>query len=185
MGRSSLNSDRGVGFLEVMALVLLFAFGVFVFHGYCQEERITLTSYYPSPFGLYRNLNVTHTLNISAAAATNATTRTTGIVFQGPTGGGWIRGFNNELRIEVNFGTNSSIFIGAFNGSGLRIDDSGTFAVSGNLWSHSPQRGLGCYTMNYGSESGNTFCPPGFTVNSTLSGFTPLPDGGLFYCCNY
>jgi len=191
MGRFFLNSDRGVGFLEVLSLFLLLAFGAFVFYGYCQEERITLTTYYPAPFGIYRDLNVTRTLNITSASAAAPTN---GIYFQRPAGGAFIRGYATVLRLDVFPSGTNSVFIGAYNNSGMQIYDSGdvrvtarmsvagNFSSGGELLSYSSGFGHGCLVLSYGSNSGVTSCPSGFTLNIGLSG-AALITGGVFYCC--
>ena len=179
MRRSFLNSDRGVGLFEVLALFLLFAFGAFVFYGYCQEERITLTTYYPAPFAIYRDLNVTRTLNMSVANAANPSN---GIFFNGPVGGGMIRGWANQLLIEVGNNAANSIYMGSTSGCGAILENDGDMYVCGELLGHSTGAGSGCMLLSYSSFSGVTSCPPGFVVDLALSGVAG-PNGGVFYCC--
>lgn len=179
MRRSFLNSDRGVGLFEVLALFLLFAFGAFVFYGYCQEERITLTTYYPAPFAIYRDLNVTRTLNMSVASAANPNN---GIFFNGPVGGGMIRGWANQLLIEVSNNAANSIYMGSTTGCGMILENDGDMYVCGEMLGESTGAGHGCIIMTYSSFSGVTQCPAGFVVDLVKSG-APTGVGGIFYCC--
>ncbi len=179
MRRTFLNSDRGVGFFEVLALILLFAFGAFVFYGYCQEERITLTTYYPAPFAIYRDLNVTRTLNMSAASGGAPNN---GIYFAGPTGGAMLRGFTNQLRIEISNAAANSIYLGSTSGCGVIIENDGDMYVCGEMLSQSTGGGHGCVILTYSSFSGVTNCPSGYTLNLALSGAAGAA-GGIFYCC--
>jgi len=186
MRRTLLNSDRGAGFLEVLALILLFAFGAFVFYGYCQEERITLSTYYPSPFAIYRDLNITRTLNMTAA---NATSPANGIFFGGPAGGAMIRGWSNRLLIEMSNNMANTIYIGrSAPACGMVIDNSGNVSICGSLYVQgevlggSTGTGRGCIILSYGSYSVMTQCPAGYTLNAAKSG-APSQFGGIFYCC--
>jgi len=180
MRRTFLRSEMGVGFFELAVLVLLFAFGALVFYGYCQEERITLTTYYPSPFAVYRDLNVTRTLNMTQATAAAPSN---GIYFAGPAGGAMIRGWANQLRLEVASNPANTIFIGSQAGTGMVIENDGDAYFSGTeLLTHSPGVGQGCVKFSYGSSSGAMNCPAGFTLDLNLSG-APSATGGIFYCC--
>jgi len=188
-----LRSDKGVGLCEVLVLFLLFAFGTFVFYGYCQEERVTLTTYYPSPFGIFRNMNITRVLNMSEASAA---TPNVGVYFQGPAGGSFIRGFavvnataGGSLRVEVPTGALDFVYIGGAGlGNGLTVWSNGNVTIDGNLhvkgnltWGGPP--GHECIIMTYSSFSGITTCPPGYTIDVVR---TPAVTGvgGIMYCCN-
>ncbi len=179
MGRTFFGSEWKVSFFEALALFFLFAFGAFVFYGYCQEERITLTTYYPAPFGIYRDLNVTRTLNMSVANATNPTN---GIYFNGPTGGAMMRGFTNQLRIEIANAAANTIYMGSTTGCGVVLGNDGNVYVCADVLVHSSGPGHGCFVVTYSSFSGITACPGGYTVNLALSGVATT-TGGVFFCC--
>jgi hypothetical protein len=93
-----------------------------------------------------------------------------------------IRGFANGLRIEIAPGGGRTIFIGANNGSGMSVDDTGSFYATGELLSRSTSPGHGCLVLTYSSFGGFTVCPAGYTINPAI---TPAAtaNGGIFYCC--
>ena len=158
-----------------------------------QQETITITTYYPAPYGSYRVLGTQyiqmgfHTsrydyIRISksqdAGDPTSSGNRVAGFMW------------NNNAP---NYGDGDDFVIFTYNGRDIVLRPSGSgnvyvgsrfnptdLRVYGNVYSHQ-ERG-GCIIMSYGENSWTTTCPEGFQIDCDISP-PPNSEGGIFYCC--
>jgi|GEM_PF-2048678 len=183
--------------LYILGLVLVFVL-ILPYPDYAQDEKLKLSTYYPSPFGSYRNLNVSNILAVGPVNPDNIW----GVGVARP-GTLLLSGTNAGLNIMDRnagawTGAPGNIFTWYAQGGLLRLSTgillpSGVLGIgdilhitsNGTVMEYvTPDHLNGCYRMSYGSSSGRTSCPTG-TVDSTLSVPNPAyENGGYFYCCS-
>jgi len=108
------------GWLIAIVFILALPFSIF-----CEEEKITITVFYPSPYGSYNEL-VTNNLRIGAAYADiGITASTNGLIVEGNVGIGTSSPGNVKLAIiggNVGIGTENPI-TALDVGEGIKIGD--------------------------------------------------------------
>lgn len=182
--------------LNLIAITIVFIFILFSLS--LAEEQITITTYYPSPYGSYQDLEVIHKLRAKgrgadADLAIHATTNLGKTAVSSASGTYAIYGeILNTTDPDVTDGVSANVVggLGKVWTVGGKITQAGVYG-SAPLYGTDQYAGyfdgnvlMRCIVVTYGSMSGYTECPVGTTFNSAL---TPswTPTGGIFYCCRW
>ena len=184
----------------VIGLVL---FGFLSFSS-AQQEHLTITTYYPSPFGSYRDLSVSNQLYVGPignifSITVPETLHPGAITASGVAGGLYLVDQNLISTTLTHPWATGQVFYWYNLGSKVRLNNAGstsasdvmtittagTLNVTGNLlaWSNASHPN-GCYMMSYGSTSGRTQCPTGTVDTSISKPIHPGSTGGYIWCCN-
>lgn len=137
---------------------IIFIFFLFLFFlPFLQAEEITLTTYYPSPSGIYRRLELD---GIAGQADLH---------FHGE------GSISSDQELHLFAGPNEN-FIFSFGGDTLATStEAVTIMDDGRVDAR-------CVALSYGDSSGTTECPPSYNFNQAI---TPAASstGGYFFCC--
>jgi hypothetical protein len=139
------------------------------------DEQLTITTYYPSPYGVYASLHADK-MSIGSSATYRSASITDGLIVQG------------AVAIQ-------RTSAGTYGGYATMLDVNGTIAAS-DVWLKNKSVWVGslkwCTKRSYTANSGTTVCPSGtyqwfqaFNL-STLNGAPTytLPTSGDFLCCS-
>jgi len=135
------------------------------------SEDLTITTYYPSPYGVYANLRSDQ---MSIGSGYRATTLpSNGLIIEG----------------QVSIGATSAA---SYGGTQTELDVNGEIAAS-DVWVKNKSKWLGslswCTMKTYGPDTGNTLCGSGTTYSwfQPIYGTSPttydIPTSGSFLCC--
>ncbi len=173
------------------------------------EEQITITTYYPAPNGIYRNLSAERMManNMSVGNAYRTATVTDGnIVISGRVGIGSPNAPTGKLdavmadgssRVTINDDTNAGIELRGIAGSPyIDFSDDATSNYAARLHlvrdSGTPYlkieggrivNTIGCIRYTFTPTSGTQNCPAGTSI--AQAPLTPAGTDGFFLCCNY
>lgn len=174
-------------FLELF----IFSLGVFVLLGgvlSLAQEQVTITTYYPAPYGIYKelradqlavgsayrnsnlsdgNLIISGMVGIGKAAPTRALDVVGNLNLVGNTS------LNGNLNIT---GNTRTTYVNASTPGYIYSSDMVSVYTSAT-------HPAGCVILTYGSDSGTTTCPPNTNVDTTLSG-AASSAGGPMFCCS-
>jgi len=168
--------------------------------GFCED--LTITTYYPSPNGSYRDLQITNRLDASGTpvggagnnavinVVNNSTVNGTSAI-QGSTGGvsgalGAVGPGGQQYGVYGQSDGAVNHYAGYFQGN---IHTVGRVTASGDIWSnYNPTTRIGCLQMSFGTNSGVTSCPGAFPHNPALMRISSVdpsgnPSSGIMYCC--
>lgn len=154
------------------------------------QESLTITTYYPSPFGSYRDLTVSHGMNVGIFSAEpfaegnvvlsgdNAMVTLWDIALNARPGAP-VAGQRYSIR---NSGRVLQVNTDGVAGAPLvAVTSAGDIEADGMIYVRQDQGG--CFIVQYGTDSGSLPCPSGTSVNTVLSGAAPLDTGGSMVCC--
>lgn len=188
--------------INLIGIGLFFILGLysFVFGQAAVTEQLTLTTYYPSPAGNYAELTVQGGTTVWT---TNGWAKA---LIIGGDGGEAIQFTNSGAGVQ-HFGlgaAGNNDFFGWYTSTNTAAGDSAhnwlhvdasaapvtitldnEVRATGQVLQFTGSAGApsGCMLLNYGSTTGQTDCPAGYTYNAALS--PPVSaTGGIFYCCN-
>ena len=159
--------------------------------GLAWAEQITLTTYYPAPYGAY-NVLKTNYLQAGIDDTNCDYTRFSKATGDPVAAGNYVAGFMWNQN-DAAYGDGDDFTICTYEDRDVVLQPSGTgrvrvgtsnssrdLEVYGDSYVH--QELGGCIIMSYGENSWNTTCPPGFHLDTSIS--PPISsDGGIFYCC--
>jgi hypothetical protein len=161
--------------LGIFLLVSFFAFGIAT---HAQEERITLTTYYPAPFGVYQTMRL---FPSNVCTPFVACPRPGEMCYRAADNRMYICGGSPaQWRIVTNLWAisptdSNSIYSLAPNNVGINTTQPmSTLDVRGSTNI--------CVRLFFGPSTGMTMCPPGFgitTINPTIA----APQQGVIMCC--
>lgn len=179
---------------------------LFWFLAYAQNETLTITTYYPSPQGSYKDLQVTNRLNVGLDRA-GGNPNAVGMIVGGADGGAiqiaahsttqgpttrflrfgnvdnnWvfspIMSIVNEPAQRVGIGTITPTQTLDVNGD---TNISGNLTLSGNFTLTGTSNT--CIRQTFTSVSGTQTCPAGYNV--PMAPFSPSSTSGVFLCCKF
>lgn len=197
---------------SLLFILILFFVGTFLVAGPCfAQEQVTITTYYPAPYGIYRELRANQMavgspyraiglndgeLYVSNKAAIGASF--TSGKFEVNVNGTdrYFRVNTDNLGVEIR-ATGGTPYVDFSNDASSDYDirliqntktitDTGAVVVSLELL---PANGgaiiypLGCVRRQFTPSSGNTVCPMGTRI--TIAPLAPLSTSGFFLCCFY
>jgi len=149
----------------VISIVFILCPAVFAF-----SEEVTITTYFPAPYGAYSTL---HSDQMAIGAGYRATNPpANGLIVEGRVGIarttiGTYGGYQTELDVNGEIAAND-----------IWVKNKSVW-VSSRLW---------CTRMSYIRTSGTTRCPSGTTYSwfQAISGSTTytIPTSGSFLCCS-
>ena len=178
--------------LYVLGLVLLLVFVLFS-PGFAQDEQLTVTTYYPSPFGSYRDLGVSNILAVGpvtpAGWGLGANPVAPGTILLSGTSAG-IDMLDRTITAPAGpgsvfswYNSTGALRLATLAPGGGKTEILGITRAGRVRENVSPTKPNGCFRMSYGSRSGLTRCPEG-NVDLLLSLPNPANEnGGYFYCC--
>lgn len=153
-------------FFTTLVISLCLVLGSFLLAS--SDEQLTITTYYPSPYGVYA------TLRSNKMAVGTTAAYTTGFI---P---------DNDLIVEGRIGIANSA-------PAYPLDVNGNIAAS-NIYLKPPiNKWVGsmswCTRMSYGPASGTTSCvaPATYSWSDRIDGSSPdytIPTSGTFLCCS-
>ncbi len=163
--------------LTVVGLFCLLAFGVAT---HAQEERVTLTTYYPAPFGVYQILRLFPTTGICTG---NGLCPRPGEMCYS----------NTDNRMYICGGAAPSRWrqitdlwdISPADPNSIYSVSSGNVGIGTNIpTAKLDVRGTTniCVRQFYTPTSGMTTCPPGYGLTRSAG---PGPPSGFFMCCRH
>ena len=182
--------------LIVISVVIGFVLFGFLPFSSAQQDHLTITTYYPSPFGSYRDLSVSNQIYVGLIGDIFSPTGAAhqgGITTSGADSGlylvdrnlisttlthPWATGqvfywYNLASKVRLSNGGYSDV---------MAITNLGNVYFGRNLYGWTSRHPNGCYMMTFGSTSGRTQCPTG-TVDTTIS-TSAGSSGGYIWCCN-
>ena len=154
--------------IKTFQLILLFVLALFS-PSFAAPETVTITTYYPSPYGSY--LKVTSDQIAVGSGYRASVIPTNGLIVEGQVGIG-------------------QITAGSYGGTQTELDVNGEIAAN-DMWIKNKGKWLSaltwCVIVYYADNSGVTPCPSG-----TYSWFEPIygtdtttiPTSGVFLCCS-
>ena len=179
------------------------------------EEQITITTYYPAPNGIYRELRADQMAVGSvyrAAAISDGILIVSGNIGVGtatPASKLHVQGGDIKIRSTANpavrfqhdaaddttwasvyrESATGRLFVRNDQGNDIILSNADVSVPEGNMYTNglvyvdtSATNPGGCLMMSYGSNTGTITCPPGFTIDTILSG-AASPTGGFLFCC--
>ena len=183
---------------QLLSKVVLTSISFLIFTSFClAQEQITITTYYPAPFGIYRELRADQ-MSIGSGYRSTAVNNGSlivesriGIGQPSPTGRLDIRMQNNASYFRINDDNNVSLalkssggtpYIDWSNDTGAGFDvrmiliDDDTIEVQGGRIKVPV-----CIRMDFTISSGVMECP--VNTNIPMAPLTPAGTSGVFLCC--
>ena len=168
------------------------------------QEHLTITTYYPSPYGSYKDLAVFNQLYVGPIGDIFSPTGGShpgAIAVSGSAAGLYLVNRNlisttlshpwgaGQVFYWYNLGGVAMLSNGATTAAGitnvLQVTSSGNLRASGSVRSNfSATYPSGCILMSYGSNSWTTTCPAGTHRGTGSMNTTASSAGGIFYCCS-
>ncbi|MGE5279670.1 MAG: hypothetical protein ACM3L6_02860 [Deltaproteobacteria bacterium] len=175
---------RGRTRTELVILVFLAAWlFAFVVVTLAQEERITLTTYYPAPFGVYRILRVVPS---TLCTPFTACARAGEICYRQADNLLYVcGGIPNQWRVISNLWSISQVNTNNIYNTNTLVPGGGNVGVNTtNPMSTLDVRGSTniCVREQYTATSINVTCPPGFAI-TTVNTAVAAPQMGFIMCC--
>lgn len=162
---------------KIIFILSLFSIGLSVF---AQNEQLTITTYYPAPFGVYRTLQV---LNNGEQILIGNDPNNPGIELRDMDAGGntpYID-FSNDNPVNEDFDMriilNSDDELGIDGGN---VDIDGDLNVDGDITADNIP---GCILFAFTAGIDDTLCPAGYSI--PMAPVTPAATSGRLLCCQY
>lgn len=153
------------------------------------DEQLTISTYYPSPYGSYKNLSVSNWLAVGPVTGTDiwgsAGSVPGAIVSSG--GAAMVLFMDRNLTSYPTTPAAGNGYAWYDQSSAMRLWTYGTGDIvrinsSGFITQYvSTTYPNGCYMMTFGSNSGRTQCPTG-SVNSSIT-TAASAQSGVIWCC--
>jgi len=169
-----------LGPVRIGVIVIFLLLGLFSLS--FSQEQLTITTYYPSPFGSYRDLSVTDSLQVGPHPMANAQGRV-------HTGGSNAEfsfarrdlaappaGVAGDRYVWYNQAGTAALWT-PVSGNLVSIGSTGNVYAAGAVEAFSR-----CILLTFGGDTGQLNCPAEYP-NIGISSDRTVPDGGFFYCC--
>ena len=146
-------------FFNILGIVIFFILVLFPF---ASAEDLTITTYYPSPYGSYNELSTASNTYLATTGGNVGIGTTVPAAKLEVYGSSKING-----QITIADGTQG-------NGKILRSDANGLAS-----WS----TGGACVQRTFSATSGTQECPAGYSI--PMAPLTPTATSGIYLCCRY